>query len=135
MKLKIFPKKQGEITILGIRYTLSGLISTLRLFQKKGKQLNNTQEERIDSKGVYAPDVSLKLIVTSPMPVLDAMIHNIPETMLSGQVIQCALELNNKGHEGLCALYVKTSDPHFFSFGDATNPNTPVYGIILLNHV
>ncbi|KAI8920698.1 ER-golgi trafficking TRAPP I complex 85 kDa subunit-domain-containing protein [Entophlyctis helioformis] len=130
VQLKIYPKREGTITILGIRYLLCGVIPTYHRFHKRGRRLNDTPAQRQDPDGVYAPDVVLKVVVTPPMPVLDVLLHGFPDMMLSGQVIQVALELNNKGSRGLKSLYVKTSHPAAFCFGDGTSLELPSYASV-----
>ncbi|CAG8567229.1 13278_t:CDS:10, partial [Racocetra fulgida] len=53
-------------------------------------------------------EVSLEdLLVTSPMPLLEATFHSFPDVLLSGEVKQVLLEINNKGQKGLTDLRVK----------------------------
>ncbi|KAJ1345343.1 hypothetical protein BSLG_000856 [Batrachochytrium salamandrivorans] len=127
IQLKIYPKKEGEIVVLGIRYLLCGVIPTFRRFQKRGRRLNDTLAQQQDTNGVYAEDVSLRITVTPPMPVLDIVFHSFPESMLLGQVSQVALELNNRGTRGLKNLYVITSHAPVFCFGDGTALDLPTY--------
>nr|KAJ3420223.1 Trafficking protein particle complex 8 [Polyrhizophydium stewartii] len=131
VNLKIYPMQEGEITVIGVRYLLCGVIPSFRRFQKRGRRLNDTPAQRQDPNGVYAPDVSLKISVTPPMPVLDVVFHSFPESMLLGQVVQVALELNNKGTRGLKNLFVKPSHPTAFCFGDGTSIELPSYAPIL----
>ncbi|KAI8819635.1 ER-golgi trafficking TRAPP I complex 85 kDa subunit-domain-containing protein [Fimicolochytrium jonesii] len=115
VQLRIFPKQEGEIRILGIRYTLCGVVPTTREFPAKGK----------GGKDVVS---QLSLTVTSPMPVLDVIFHSFPTAILSGQVSQVVLEINNKGNRGLRNLQLKTSHPSFFSVGNNDGLDAPVYG-------
>lgn len=132
VKLKIIPKREGELTILGIRYTLSGIVHTSRWFQKNGRAIKErglpTGASNENVAEFVGSNDALKLVVTSPMPVLDVVVHNLPENLVSGQVSELTLELNNKGGKGLCSLLVKSSDPQFVSFGDSTSGETPAYG-------
>ncbi|KAJ2997083.1 hypothetical protein HDV02_005897 [Globomyces sp. JEL0801] len=86
--LKLYPKTEGKIKLLGIRYLLCGIIPTYRAFKKQ-------------TLGKDAKDIELVLTITPPMPVLDLTFHNLPVEMLCGQVCQATLELNNKGGKGL----------------------------------
>eukprot|EP00842_Homolaphlyctis_polyrhiza_P000472 jgi/Hompol1/1425/HPOL_001386-RA len=126
--LKVYPKQEGRITVLGVRYLLCGVIPAYYRFNRKGRRLNDTAAQRQDPVGVYAPDTSLKILVTSPMPVLDVVVHSLPESMLMGQVSQIAVELVNKGTRGLKNLHVKSNMPTSFCFGDSTSLDLPTYG-------
>ncbi|ORZ15022.1 ER-golgi trafficking TRAPP I complex 85 kDa subunit-domain-containing protein [Absidia repens] len=123
--LTIIPRKEGSITITGLHFTFNDLVHTFRPFHKKGKRLNNTKEERMNV--TYAPDRSLDILVTPPMPLLDITFHNIPETILSGQVIQGVLEINNKGNKGLTSLQLKTNQPSFICVGHPEQVDKPIY--------
>lgn len=77
---------------------------------------------------VYAPDRSLDILVTSPMPLLDLTFHNIPDSIFSGEVVQTILEINNKGNKGLTSLQLKSSHPSFISVGQPQDMDKPIYG-------
>ncbi|RIB08725.1 ER-golgi trafficking TRAPP I complex 85 kDa subunit-domain-containing protein [Gigaspora rosea] len=125
ISLCVLPKKQGSIKILGLRYTLNSIVHGVKKFAKRGKRLNDTTEQHTSI--VYAPDRSLDLLVTSPMPLLEATFHSFPDVLLSGEVKQILLEINNKGQKGLTDLRVKISHPSFFCIGDAEMIDQKVY--------
>ncbi|CAG8595408.1 16304_t:CDS:10, partial [Acaulospora morrowiae] len=125
ISLRVLPKKQGKIKILGLKYILNSLIRGLKKFAKRGKRLNQTKEQRLSV--VYAYDHSLDLVVTSSMPLLEVAFHSFPEMLLSGEVAQVFLEINNKGQEELRDLRVKMSHPSFFCIGDANMLEQKVY--------
>ena len=52
------------------------------------------------------------------MPVLDVKLHSFPATLMAGELINCMLELTNKGSVGLLNLNVKSSHPKNFLFMD-----------------
>jgi hypothetical protein len=111
--------------ITGIHYTFNKLVHSFHKFVKKGSRLNDTKEQRL---GIfYAPDKSLDLHVTSPMPLLDVAFHNCPDVLLSGEVCQIMLEVSNKGNVGLTDLRVMTSHPCFFAIGSSTDTDKDVY--------
>ncbi|CAO3630125.1 unnamed protein product [Cunninghamella blakesleeana] len=126
IELTVIPQKEGSITIVGLHYTLNDLVHTFRPFHKKGKRLNSTKEERMSV--VYAPDRSLDILVTSPMPLLDLAFHNVPDSIFSGEVVQTILEINNKGNKGLTSLQLKSSHPSFISVGKPQDMDKPIYG-------
>ncbi|KAI8096946.1 ER-golgi trafficking TRAPP I complex 85 kDa subunit-domain-containing protein [Halteromyces radiatus] len=125
VNLTIVPRKEGSITIVGLHYTFNDLVHTFRPFNKKGKRLNNTKEERMTI--AYAPDRSLDILVTPPMPLLDLTFHNVPETILSGEVVQAVLEINNKGNKGLTSLRLKSNHPSFICVGHPEQMDQPIY--------
>ena len=127
VQLKVYPKREGKIRILGARYLLCGVIPSYKEFKKHGRRLNDTNAQRQDLKGVYEDDVSLSVLVTSPMPVLDAFVHSFPESLIAGEVRQVSLELHNKGTKALNNLFVKSNHGNIFYFGDGTAIETPQY--------
>ena len=119
------PKKEGSVRIMGIHYTLNNLLHTFHKFEKKGRRLNDTKEQR--ESVFYAPDRTLDIHVTSPMPLLDVTFHKCPEMLLSGEVCQITLEISNKGNVGLTSLRVMTSHPCFFAIGSSTELDKDIY--------
>ncbi|KAI8919197.1 ER-golgi trafficking TRAPP I complex 85 kDa subunit-domain-containing protein [Powellomyces hirtus] len=114
VQLRIFPKQEGEIHIVGVRFTLCGVVPSYFEFPPKPRGSRDGN--------------ALKLTVTSPMPVLDVIFHSFPGVMLSGQVCQVVLEINNKGNRGLRSLQLKTSHPSFFSVGENGALDATVHG-------
>ncbi|KAI8328146.1 ER-golgi trafficking TRAPP I complex 85 kDa subunit-domain-containing protein [Chlamydoabsidia padenii] len=125
VNLTIIPHKEGSITIVGLHFTFNDLVHTFRPFNKKGNRLNNTKEDRMTV--AYAPDRSLDILVTPPMPLLDINLHNVPETILSGEVIQSVLEINNKGNKGLTSLQLKSNHPSFICVGHSEQMDKSLY--------
>ncbi|KAJ3156284.1 Trafficking protein particle complex 8 [Geranomyces michiganensis] len=114
IQLRVFPKQEGEIRVIGVRFTLCGTVPSFCIFPVK-------------PRGSRDGD-ALNLTVTSPMPVLDVIFHSFPSVMLSGEVSQVVLEINNKGNRGLRTLQLKTSHPSFFCIGGNDALDTSVYG-------
>ncbi|KAG0191141.1 Trafficking protein particle complex 8 [Apophysomyces sp. BC1034] len=127
ISLAMIPRREGSIVVQGLHYTLNGLVHTFRPFHKKGRRLNSTKEQRITP--TYAPDCTLDILVTSPMPLLDLAFHNFPETILSGEVVQAVLEINNKGNKGLTALRLKSSHPSFLCVGNPEDMDRSIYDL------
>ncbi|KAJ3290281.1 Trafficking protein particle complex 8 [Borealophlyctis nickersoniae] len=126
IQLRVFPKREGELIVHGVRYILCGSVPTHHPFQKRGRRQTDAVSIKSDT-AVYAVDNSLKLVVTSPMPVLDVIFHAFPDTLLSGEVVRAVLEVNNKGNRGLRNLKLKTSHPSFFCVGDGGDMNDDSY--------
>ncbi|KAG1145052.1 hypothetical protein G6F37_002893 [Rhizopus arrhizus] len=125
ISLAIVPCHKGSLLVTGLHYTLNELVHTFKPFVKRGKRLNRTKEERMSV--VYACDRSLDILVTSPMPLLDIAFHHVPETVLSGEVVQTVLEINNKGNKGLTALRLKASHPSFICVGNPEDMDKDIY--------
>lgn len=117
LRLKIFPKAEGTIKVLGIQFLLCGIIPSYRPFRKM-------------TRGPTPSPLPLVISVTPPMPVLELSFHNFPEELLNGQVCNTMLELHNKGGKGLTALYLKTSNPTFFYIDDGTKLVESSYSMI-----
>ena len=111
IRLKLYPKIEGTIKVLGVRYLLCGIIPTYRKFRK---YLNNEP-------------IVLTVTVTPPMPVLEMAFHGFPDEVLAGQVTQTTLELQNKGGKGLQSLFMMSSFPNFCYFGDGTSTKEVQY--------
>ncbi|KAI8149716.1 ER-golgi trafficking TRAPP I complex 85 kDa subunit-domain-containing protein [Fennellomyces sp. T-0311] len=126
INLAIVPRKEGSILVKGLHYTFNGLVHRFHPIIKKGKRLNDTPENK--RTVAYAQDHTLDILVTSPMPLLDLQFHNVPESILSGEVVQTVLEINNKGNKGLTALRLKTSHPSFICIGDPEDMDKQIYG-------
>ncbi|KAI9015852.1 ER-golgi trafficking TRAPP I complex 85 kDa subunit-domain-containing protein [Phycomyces nitens] len=125
ISLAIIPRREGSIAVKGLHYTFNDLVHTFKPFHKKGKRLHSTREQMMTP--VYAVDHTLDIIVTSPMPLLDLAFHGIPETILSGELVQAVLEINNKGNKGMTALRLKSSHPSFICIGNPEEMDKHVY--------
>ncbi|ORX43881.1 hypothetical protein DM01DRAFT_1295694 [Hesseltinella vesiculosa] len=123
--LMLMPQKEGSIRVRGLHYTVNDQVHTFYPFEKTGKRLNKTVEQW--RTPTYAPEKSLDILVTLPMPLLDLTFHNVPDVILSGQVVQAVLEINNKGNKGLTSLCLKTSHPNFLTVGHPQDMDKPVY--------
>ncbi|KAI8068329.1 ER-golgi trafficking TRAPP I complex 85 kDa subunit-domain-containing protein [Gongronella butleri] len=125
VSLKLIPQKEGSISVRGVHYTVNDQVHTFHAFEKQGKRLNDTLAQRVTP--TWAEDHTLDILVTLPMPLLDLQFHNVPDTMLSGQVVQAVMEINNKGNRGLTSLCLKTSHPNFCAVGHPQHMDAPVY--------
>ncbi|RKP26919.1 ER-golgi trafficking TRAPP I complex 85 kDa subunit-domain-containing protein, partial [Syncephalis pseudoplumigaleata] len=125
MTLKLIPKREGVIQIIGLRYTLDEVVHGYKKFGKRGRRLNSTKAER--TQQLYAPDTSLNLLVTPPMPLLDITVKHFPANMLSGEVVQATLIITNGGERDLKHLRVASSHPTMLYIGSAGLVDTPAY--------
>jgi len=96
IKIVVIPKIEGVLKIQGIKFLLFNLVNAIHLFEKKGKRLNSTKEQRMNV--MYAEDKSLTFTVTPPMPLLDVVFHSKPTSVFAGETCKMILEINNKGN-------------------------------------
>lgn len=115
LKLKLIPKIEGTVQILALKYTLNNVVPGYRKLWKRGKRLNSTKQERMNT--MYSPDTNLALTVTAPMPLLKYQVNALPTSLLSGEVVQAKLELTNAGERGLTKLQVKVSNTAMIRIG------------------
>ncbi|KAJ3087304.1 Trafficking protein particle complex 8, partial [Quaeritorhiza haematococci] len=104
VQITMRPKQEGQIDITGLTYKFCNIVPNFQPFHPRKSSTTTSPHP-------------LRLVVTPPMPVLDVTFHGFPETMLSGEVVQTILEINNRGRRGLTGLVVKMSHPAFFGFG------------------
>ena len=93
----------AEILVTGFKYILCSAIPSSREFSVHGKK-------------------TLKINVTSPMPIIEIKYHAVPDVLLSGEIVRCVLEINNRGDKSLGKLGVKSSHA---SFARATKDGIP----------
>ncbi|TPX31316.1 hypothetical protein SmJEL517_g05349 [Synchytrium microbalum] len=134
IRLRVHPRNEGNLTILGFRYNIFEVIPCCKLFDKRGKRLNDTLPQRTSQ--VYGAESSLKLLVTAPMPLIDVAFHSWPSKggsadpdggLLLGEVVQTVMEITNKGNRGLVDLRIKISHPTFLFVGSSEQIDLPVY--------
>ncbi|KAI9205332.1 ER-golgi trafficking TRAPP I complex 85 kDa subunit-domain-containing protein [Polychytrium aggregatum] len=117
IQLRVLPKVEGQLQIVGLRYTFMNTIPAYRPFKKRGKRLNETLQQRSQASPQYSTDQTLKLIVNPPMPMLHAQFLEFPSSLLSGEVTRNVLEIENRGNKDMKRLILKMSHPTFFHFG------------------
>ncbi len=116
MRLRLVPERSGTIRIVGLDYILNDVVAARKEFVRRGRRLNETQEQRSNAKPTYASNETFDIQVLPPMPLLDLEWRGVPETILSGEVVKMALEVRNKGKRDLGLLLVHLSHPGFFCF-------------------
>jgi hypothetical protein len=122
----VTPQCEGKIFIKGIKYLLERVVPGIHDFQKRGRRLNDTKEQR--TSVTYAADTSLVYTVAPRMPLLDVQFQQFPETLFSGEVIKTVLIIANKGERALTSLKLKCSHPSFFCLSSAMHLEKEAYG-------
>ncbi|KAJ3184112.1 Trafficking protein particle complex 8 [Gaertneriomyces sp. JEL0708] len=105
IQLRLIPKREGDISIRGVHFTLGGVIPSYQEF------------------GDHQQDFTIT--VTNPMPVLDVDLRNFPETMLAGEVREVDIILKNTGNRGLKNAWMKCSLPGFVCLAVNDSLNSP----------
>lgn len=138
-RLKLLPRKTGELHVLGVVYNLGtgevgnsegSLASDVMCvrgqqnLEIQGPRLNVTKEEKTSVK--YGPDRRLDPIITPAMPLLEVFFINFPTGLLCGEIRKAWVEFVNVSGVPLTGLRVASTHPEFFTFGSATSDLTPV---------
>ncbi|XP_056336697.1 trafficking protein particle complex subunit 8 isoform X2 [Danio aesculapii] len=138
-RLKLIPRKTGELHVLGVVYNLgTGEVSNSegslasdvmcvrgqQNLEIQGPRLNVTKEEKTSVK--YGPDRRLDPIITPAMPLLEVFFINFPTGLLCGEIRKAWVEFVNVSGVPLTGLRVASTHPEFFTFGSATSDLTPV---------
>ncbi|XP_051730753.1 trafficking protein particle complex subunit 8 isoform X4 [Ctenopharyngodon idella] len=138
-RLKLLPRKTGELHVLGVVYNLdtgevgnsegspAGDLMCVRGQQNleiQGPRLNVTKEEKTSVR--YGSDRRLDPIITPPMPLLEVFFINFPTGLLCGEIRKAWVEFVNVSAVPLTGLRVASTHPEFFTFGSATSDLTPV---------
>ncbi|XP_057208656.1 trafficking protein particle complex subunit 8 isoform X5 [Triplophysa rosa] len=138
-RLKLLPRKTGELHVLGVVYNLDTTdvgssedspaselmcVRGQQNLEIQGPRLNMTKEEKTSVS--YGPDRRLDPIITPPMPLLEVFFINFPTGLLCGEIRKAWVEFVNVSAVPLTGLRVASTHPEFFTFGSATSDLTPV---------
>jgi len=127
IKIIVIPKIEGTLKIKGIKYFLFDLVKAFHPFEKKGKRLNATREQRMNV--MYSEDKSLLFTVTPPMPLLDVVFHSKPTSVFAGETTKIILEINNKGNCTLKNLKLVMNQNSLVYIGSPEMINDNLYDI------
>ena len=120
VRLGVRAHRVGHLTISGVRWTLNGAAHGTFALELHGRRLNKTKAQRMGK--VYAFDQSLAMRVVQPMPLLQARIDGLPQSMLLGELVRTTLVLSNVGRTPLCEAKLRLSQPAFCVLVDADAP-------------
>lgn len=126
--------KLGQIFIESLEYKLSltsdsggntlphpanlPIITGSQAIKVKGPRLNNNIKNR--SSVTYAADMRLELTVVPPLPRVRVTFSEIPQQMMSGQMVSIDVAIKNIGPIPITGLYLAIADPKhvFFVLGN-----------------
>ncbi|XP_033124771.1 trafficking protein particle complex subunit 8-like isoform X2 [Anneissia japonica] len=151
VQLSLTPQQTGELSILGIMYSLSTPMQStsstpvtnmeipgspsLKHSKKMGSNVVSVRgRQEVDVQGprlngtlmekrvvTYGPDRRLDPIIAPPMPLLEACFIDFPYSLLCGEIGQTILEVSNKGDYPLHKLYIVSKQPQCFAFRSPNN--------------
>ena len=111
VRLGVRALDEGQLTIDGVTWTLNGVAHGSHRLELHGRRLNRTKAERTSKS--YAFDQSLKMRAVAAMPLLQARIDGLPQTMLLGEFVRTTLVLSNVGRSSVCEAKLRLSQPAF----------------------
>lgn len=104
--------------LIGIKYALEGVVRLRKSVYRETRRSSNSQPQYFDVE------------ILPPMPLLDIIIPELPEAIMSGELVKLRFKLRNKGERGMKTLRVKSSHSSFFWFGDQLT--YPQKGLLLI---
>ena len=109
--LHLTPLKTGHLTVLGYRYRLAESPGTwiYQEFDVPTLPLNDSRHNRATRARQASTENQFQ--ITTNMPSLTITLHNLPETLILGQVAKCNLTIANHGQATANDVYLKCSHP------------------------
>jgi hypothetical protein len=140
LALRMKANEPGMVFISGVRWKLLNSVPGSHLFHRL-KPPPRPMIDRTDdvTDEHYEPqplvehqtkqdeqiDFSLLLNVVGLLPLASIRLHNLPATMLHGEVCKVVMEVANVGRTSLHKLWMHSNLPAFFSFSDPSALDTP----------
>lgn len=97
ISIAISVKKPCTIKCSSVTYLLAGQVAFQESLVQKGRRLNDTKEQRVSSKPIYAPNNSLTVIVENAKPKLEAILKNEIRRLGLGEEVEAVIMIENKG--------------------------------------
>ena len=111
VRLGVRALDEGQLAINGVTWTLNGVAHGSHRLELHGRRLNRTKADRMSKS--YAFDQSLTMRAVAAMPLLQARIDGLPQTMLLGEFVRTMLVLSNVGRSSVCEANLRLSQPAF----------------------
>ncbi|XP_047960820.1 trafficking protein particle complex subunit 8-like [Salvia hispanica] len=126
VQLTVTPKVEGTLKLVGVRWKLSGSVIGICNFQ------SDIVRKKV-AKGKRKPKKSLKdnleFLVIKSLPRLEGTIHNLPQTVYTGDLRRLTMELRNPSKTPVKNLKMKINHPRFLDIADqeVMNLEFPTY--------
>eukprot|EP00250_Pteridium_aquilinum_P007625 c17296_g1_i1 orf=72-4250(+) len=116
-QLKVIPHEKGLLHIMGVKWTLSGIVRGYQMFTPEEARPNSRKGKR-DKPHFIPPHRRLKFFVREHMPRLEVSLHRMPEKVNSGELHRVVLELSNTSGVAIKNLKFCTSQPGILLVGE-----------------
>lgn len=114
VQLKVTPRVEGILQIVGVKWNLSGVVVGFHNF---GSNLMKKKNEKGRRRGNRSLNDNLKFVVIKSLPKLEGFIQPLPTTTYAGDVRHLVLELRNPSECAVKNLKLKVSHPRFLNMG------------------
>ncbi|KAL1338323.1 hypothetical protein HN51_032996 [Arachis hypogaea] len=115
VQLSVTPSVEGTLSILGVRWKLSGTIIGFHNFESSHPKKNIVKGRR---KSNYSPNNMFKFMVIKSIPKLQGSVRHLPGKAYAGDLRQLVLELRNPSDFPVKNLKMKISHPRFLTIGN-----------------
>ncbi|MED6136368.1 hypothetical protein PIB30_055534 [Stylosanthes scabra] len=121
VQLSVTPSVEGTLSILGVRWKLSGAIIGFHNFESSHPKKNIVKGRR---KSNYSPNDMFKFMVIKSIPKLQGSVSHLPGKAYAGDLRQLVLELSNTSDFPVKNLKMKISHPRFLTIGNPEHINS-----------
>lgn len=114
VQLRVTPKAEGTLKVVGVRWKLSGSVVGVCNFDSDviRKKVEGKRKPKQSIKG------SLKFLVIKSLPRLEGIIHNLPKTVYAGDIRRLTLEIRNPSKISVKNLKMRVNHPRFINIAD-----------------
>ncbi|XP_075488259.1 uncharacterized protein LOC142527363 [Primulina tabacum] len=114
VQLRVTPKAEGTLKVVGVRWKLSGSVVGVCNFDSDAirKKVKGERKPKQSIKG------SLKFLVIKSLPRLEGVVDNLPKIVYAGEVRCLTLEIRNPSKISVKNLKVRVNHPRFINVAD-----------------
>ncbi|XP_073148727.1 uncharacterized protein [Henckelia pumila] len=114
VQLRVTPKVEGTLKIVGVRWKLSGSVVGVSNFDSDviSKKVKGKRKPKQSIKG------SLKFLVIKNLPRLEGVIHDLPKTVYTGDMRCLTLEIRNPSKISVKNLKMRVNHPRFINIAE-----------------
>ncbi|KZV17131.1 trafficking protein particle complex subunit 8 [Dorcoceras hygrometricum] len=114
VQLRVTPKVEGTLKVVGVRWKLSGSVVGVCDFDSDvvRKKVKGKRKPKQSIKGI------LKFLVIKNLPRLHGVIHDLPKTVYEGDIRCLTLEIRNPSKISVKSLKLRVSHPRFINIAD-----------------